>query len=113
MKLKILLLSFCFLGCKSSTKVKNLIQGKWYFEDNVNTNAYIHISDDEYTVENDSPYSEDYKIIGDTLIVKGVEAKFRESAKERGYVDTVRILKITENRMILKDGKEILKLHKK
>lgn len=60
-----------FRRCKSSNEIKDLIQGNWYFE---NSNTCIKIRNGEYTVENDSPYSEDYKIIGDTVIITAVEA---------------------------------------
>ncbi len=103
--------SFCLFGCHSSNNVKDLIQGKWYFEDNSDT--YIKITNNDYTVENDSPIPEDYKIIGDTLIVKGFEAEFRESAGESGYIDTLKILRINNNTLILKDKVETIVLHKK
>jgi hypothetical protein len=111
MKLKMILISFCFLSCHSSNKAKDLIQGKWYFEDNSDT--YIKITNSEYIVENDSPYPEDYKINGDTVIIKGVEAQFRESANEPGYVDTLKIVRLTKDTLILKDGDETIMLHKK
>jgi len=111
MNYKILLISFCFVGCNSSTNVQDLIQGDWYFESG--SNLYIEITKDEFTIKNDSPYSEDYKIIGDTLLVKGFEAEFRESANEPGYNDTLKIIKITKDTLILKDGVDKVTLHKK
>ena len=110
MNYKILLILLCLLGCHSTNNVRDLIQGDWYFENN--SNLHIKITKDEYIVKNDSPYSEDYKIIGDTLLVKGFEAKFRESANESGYNDTLRIINITKDTLILKDGDENIILHK-
>ncbi len=85
-------------------EVKELIQGNWYFE---NSNIYIKIKSGENIVENDSPYSEDYKIIGDTLLVKGFEANLR------GYVDTLKVIKLTKDTLILKDQQDTLILFKK
>ena len=111
MNRKIFLALFCPLGCHSSDNVRDLIQGDWYFKNN----SYLHIkiTKDEYTVKNDSPYSEDYKIIGDTLLVKGFEAEFRESSNEQGYTDTLKILKITKDTLILKEKVDTLILLKK
>jgi hypothetical protein len=111
MNYKILLVLLCLLGCHSTNNVRDLIQGDWYFKNN--SNLYIEITKDEYTVKNDSPYSEDYKIIGDTLLLKGFEAEFRGSANEPGYTDTLKILKITKDTLILKEKVDILILHKK
>ena len=111
MKRKIFLILFFLVGCQSSDNVRDLIQGDWYFEND--SNIYIEITKDEYIVKNDSPYAEDYKIIGDTLLVKGFEAKFRESANERGYNDTLKIINITKDTLILKEGVDKVILHKK
>ena len=111
MKCKIFLILFCLLGCRRANNVHDLIQGDQYFESN--SQLYIEITEDEYTVKNDSPYSEDCKIIGDTLLVKGFEAGFRESANEPGYADTLKILKITKDTLILKEKVDTLILLKK
>lgn len=111
MKTKIILFLSCFRACRSLNNNKELIEGNWYFEDDSNT--YIKITNKEYIVENDSPQSEDYKMIGDTLIIKGFEATFREDAGEPGYIDTLKIVRLTEDTLIIKAGDDILKLHKK
>ncbi|MEO8412366.1 MAG: hypothetical protein ABI472_01850 [Ginsengibacter sp.] len=111
MKLKIILFLSCFMACSSSNNAVELIQGNWYFEDDPHT--YIKITDTRYIVENDSPYPEDYKMISDTLIIKGFEAKFREDAGEPGYLDTLKIVRLTEDTLILKTGEDLLMLHKK
>ena len=54
-------------GCSDSKEVKNKIRGEWYFD---NSDTYIKITKDEYIVKNDSPYPADYKLVGDSLIVK-------------------------------------------
>ena len=107
---KIILLCFCFLACHFSNQVKDLIQGKWYSDKS--SRSYIKITENEFIVENDSPYPEDYKIIGDSLLVSGFEAKFRESANEKGYTDTSRILKVTKQILILKTDSVVVTFHK-
>lgn len=108
MRVKLLFILFLFFlsGCSSPSEVKDLIRGKWYFESG---DVYIKISKKEYTIKNDSPMPEDYKLIGDSLIVKGFEA----SLFPEKYWDTVRILKLNSDTLILKDSERTLILHKK
>ena len=98
----VLFVLLLFIGCKSSNKRGYLIQGNWYFNDL--SNAYIKIRQGQWTVQNDSPYPEDYKIIGDTIIVKGFEGS---------YGDSLEIVKVTEDTLILKEKNDTLKLFKK
>jgi hypothetical protein len=111
MKFRIFAFLLLLYSCHSSNDVKNMIKGNWFFEDN--SDVYIKITNDEFIVKNDSPYPEDYKIIGDTLIVKGFEAAFRESANELGYIDTLKIENVTKSTLILKSGDQMLVLQKK
>ena len=104
---QILILAVLFLaGCSDSKEVKDRIRGKWYFD---NSGTYVKITRSEYIVKNDSPYPEDYKLIGDSLIVKGFEA----SSFPWEYLDTMRIVKLTSDTLILRDADETIILHKK
>ena len=111
MKFKSALFSLVLLGCHSSNQPRDLIRGNWYFEDNSDT--YIKITNNKYIVKNDSPYPEDYKLIGDTMIVKGFESSLRESVHESAYRDTLKILELSKDTLILNDGEETFILHKK
>jgi hypothetical protein len=105
MKYSFLLLVFFVFSC-SSNKPKDLIRGKWYFE---NSDTYIKITKEEYTVKNDSPIPEDYKLIDDTILIKGVEASIRQE----GYYDTLFLIKLTRDTLIMRHKEDTLFLHKK
>jgi hypothetical protein len=105
MKLFVVLILF-FVACSSSSEVKDRIRGRWYFD---NSDVYIKITKSKYIVKNDSPYPEDYKLIGDSLIVKGFEA----SSFPWKYADTLKIIRLTSDTLILKDTDETILLHKK
>jgi hypothetical protein len=47
------------------------------------------------------------------MIVKGFESAFRESLNESVYRDTLKILEISKDTLILNDGEETFILHKK
>lgn len=94
------------VSCTPSTEVKDRIRGRWYFDA---ADVYIKITKSEYIVKNDSPYPEDYKLIGDSLIVKGFEA----SLFPWKYTDTMKIIRLTSDTLILKDSDETIILHKK
>ena len=88
MKLTLLVLLLCFIGCKSSNQVKDLIKGNWQLASN-NNYFSIKITINQYTVENDSSIPEDYWITGDSIIVKGFEAD------SGGSVDSMKIIRLT------------------
>jgi hypothetical protein len=99
-------LIFLFVSCSQSTEVKERIRGKWHFDD---SKVYIKITRDEYIVKNDSPYPEDYKFINDSTIVKGFEA----SIFPWKYWDTMKIVRLTSDTLILRDSDETIILYKK
>lgn len=85
-------LILAFLVVRCSTENSDLIRGKWYYTDN-DTKNYIRITRNEFIIENDSPVPEQYKIKGDTII-KGFE----------NYSDTLIIIKLTKDSLILKSN---------
>lgn len=89
----LIFLLFC-LSCSNSGEVNKKIRGRWYSE---SSGIYLEITSDEYIIKNDSPIPEDYKLIGDSLIVKGFEA----SLFPWKYQDTLRIVKLTSDSLIL------------
>ena len=96
-----------FLGCNKSTEIRNRVRGRWYFDDE---DVYIKITQNRYIVKNDSPFPEDYKFIGDSTIVKGFEA----SLFPEKYWDTMQIIKLTDDTLILKGSDaSLLILHKR
>ena len=104
---QVLILTVLFLsGCSDSNEVKDKIRGKWYFD---NSDTYIKITRNEYIVKNDSPVPEDYKLIGDSLLVKGFEA----STFPWKYADTLKIIRLTQDTLILMNAESTLLLHKK
>ena len=105
MKFIVLLIIISLSGC-SPSGVKNKIKGKWYSD---KENIQIRITNDQYIIENDSPVPEDYKFIADSLIVKGFEASMFPSK----YIDTLQIIKLTSDTLIINQSGFIQILYKK
>ena len=106
MKQAIIIALILFSSCNQGEQIQRKIRGKWYYDD---SDTYIRISGNEYTVRNDSPIPEDYKFIGDSIVVKGFEASLFPGK----YVDTLEIIRLTDDTLIFKTKNGLLVLFKR
>jgi hypothetical protein len=92
---------FLLIGCSNQRSIK----GRWHSQQ---WYSPLKITRTEFIQENDSPIPEDYKLINDSILVKGFEA----SLFPWKYTDTIKILKLTKDSLVLKDDTLIIRFYR-
>ena len=67
----------------------------------------VRITADEFIVVNDSPMPESYRLTADSFLVKGFEAELHDW---KYGIDSFRIVKITRDSLVMKQGNEYMRL---